>query len=189
MSVLIPAARKRIKYSSAGSTTTSSRVKVGTRRLSERMSTVRPVQYEAPGANRSSRNSCHLYSRRTKRTLYSHSLLRFLQVFSHLVVRCFIPAPSALGIWRTTSFSSKRSSVDSIQVWFHLAMESLEHLSLAVLIRPAVFNQFFHRDSCSAAISRIRQESHFLPLRRLTRKSVRLTGFTLLESLRGSLGI
>ena len=58
-----------------------SRVKVCTRRLSERMSTTRPVQHEAPGANRSSRNYCHLYSRPTKRTLYPQSLLRFLQGF------------------------------------------------------------------------------------------------------------
>ena len=53
-------------------------------------------------------------------------------------------------------------SIDSIQVWFNLAMESLEHLSLAMLVCPVVFNQFFHRDSCGAAISRIRQESYFL---------------------------
>ena len=42
---------------------------------------MRPVQYEAPGAKRFSRNSSHLYSRPTKRTLNSHSLLRFLQGF------------------------------------------------------------------------------------------------------------
>ena len=93
-----------------------STVKEGTRCLSERISTIRPVQYEAPGANRYSPNSCHLYSRPTKRTLYSHSLLRFLQVFSHLVLSCFMPAPSAHGISRTTPFSSKRSSAASVLI-------------------------------------------------------------------------
>ena len=48
--------------------------------------------------------------------LYSHSLLRFLQVFSHLVVKCFMPAPSSLGMSRTTPFSNKRSNAASALV-------------------------------------------------------------------------
>ena len=44
-----------------------------------------------------------------------HSLLCFLQA-SHLVVRCSMPAPSSLGMSRTTPFSSKRSNAASVAV-------------------------------------------------------------------------
>ena len=83
------------------------------RRLSERMSTMRPVQYEAPGAKRASQNSCHLYSRPAKRTLNSNSLSPFLQHFSHLVVKCFMPAPSPRWMSRTAPFANRRSNAAS----------------------------------------------------------------------------
>ena len=112
--------------------------------------------------------------------LYSHSLLRFLQVFSHLVVKCFMPAPSSLGMSRTTPFSNKRSNAASVLVTSR---------SGSTLQGCPSFNQLFHRDGTGAAISRFWLESHLLLLRQLTRKSVRLTDFTLLDGLLGLLAV
>ena len=104
-----------------------SRTKVGTRRLSERMSTIRPVQYEAPGANRSSRNSCHLYSRHE-----ANFVLPLIVAFPP----GFLPPggqvfhASTVSSWYVTHNSIFQQTIqcsfydDSIQVGLHLGSPS-----------------------------------------------------------------